>query len=181
MRFPVGASFLLPAIQPSGGGDLASAAAALPLLDWWADLATVLGSVAAVLVLGFAALQVRQNTKISRGQFWLELEKMLATHDPVHLRLRPGGDWSVPDAGPGTHEEWAQVEDYMGFFEHCELMLRKGLIDRETFDAIFSYRVANILHNQKIVQAKLVEERHGWTTFLALARRLGLEDRLPRA
>lgn len=148
-------------------------------LTWWADLATIIGSIVAVAVLGYTAVQVHQNTKISRGQFWLELEKMLYTHDPVHLKLRPGGIWSEPGSGPETPEEWTQVEDYMGFFEHCEVLLRKKLIDWETFEALFSYRVGNILSNSRIVEAKLVEERDGWTCFLKLAKRLGFDVPAP--
>src|SRR3712207_5634197 len=105
-----------------------------PSLDDWANVATVAGSVIAVIVLGYTAYQVHLSTNVSRGQFWLELEKMMSVHDEVHLKLRPGGEWAVNGAGPKTAADWAKLEDYMGFFEHCEVLLRKKLIDWETFE-----------------------------------------------
>jgi hypothetical protein len=147
----------------------------------WANVATISGAVIAVLVLGYTAYEVHQNTKISRGQFWLELEKMLAAHDEIHLKLRPGGDWalrdkSLPAKGPSTVKEWAAVEDYMGLFEHCENLLAKKLIDIETFKSIFSYRIKNILANKIIVEEKLIKEKDGWTDFLKLLKKLNIPE-----
>ena len=138
----------------------------------WSSIATMAGAVIAVVVLWYTARQVHQNTRISRGQFWLELEKMFSTHDDVHLKLRPGGEWSSGNKGPSTAREWAAVEDYMGLFEHCELMLEKKLIDMETFKAIFSYRLHNIMANEIIVREKLVNHRDGWTRFIRLLQKL---------
>ncbi len=45
-----------------------------PTLAEWANIATICGAVITALVLVYTAVQVRQN-KVSRGQFWLELEK----------------------------------------------------------------------------------------------------------
>jgi len=148
--------------------------ASMNLADW-ANIATIAGIPIAALVLIYTAYQVHQSTKISRGQFWLELEKMFAQHDEVHIKLRPGGEWTTHDAGPKTVEDWAQVEDYMGLFEHCELMLRKGLLDWETFALIFSYRLHNIVANRVIVDAKLRRERQSWQAFIRLLRQLKIE------
>lgn len=145
------------------------------MLDQWVDIAAIVGGVTAVAVLFYTAIQVRQNTLISRGQLWLELEKMFTTHDPVHIALRPGGKWSGPNSGPETVEEWAQLEDYMGLFEHCEIMLERKLIDWDTFGDIFAYRLHNIADNTRIVDAKLIQERRSWKRFLRLLQRLDIE------
>jgi hypothetical protein len=139
--------------------------------DGAANLATVIGMSVAVFALCVTACQISQGTKISRCQFWLELEKMFAQHDEVHTKLRPGGEWTRAGAGPKTINEWAEVEDYMGLFEHCEFMLRKGLLDAETFKTIFSYRLTNIIRNELIYKAKLEDEKVYWQTFLALMNR----------
>lgn len=144
-------------------------------LDDWANIATIAGIPIAALVLIYTAHQVHQGTKISRGHFWLELEKMFAQHDEVHIRLRPGGEWTANGGGPKTVEEWAKVEDYMGLFEHCELMLRRGLIDWETFKLIFSYRLHNIVANRIIVDAKLRREQQSWQAFIRLLKGLKIE------
>lgn len=141
----------------------------------WADIATIAGIPLAALVLIYTAYQIHQNTKISRGQFWLELEKMFTQHDEVHIKLRPGGEWTSNNTGPKSVEEWAKVEDYMGLFEHCEIMLRKRLIDWETFGLIFSYRLHNIAANKIIVSVKLRQERKSWQAFIRLLNRLKIQ------
>ena len=141
----------------------------------WANVATISGALIAVFTLFYTAYQVHQHTLISRGQFWLELEKMFARHDEVHLKLRPGGTWHDNATGPKTVEEWVKVEDYMGLFEHCEIMLQKKLIDEKTFRKIFSYRLRNIVANKLIVQAKLIQEKDSWTDFINLLKRLDIQ------
>jgi hypothetical protein len=143
-------------------------------LQDWANVATILGALIASGALAYAAYQVHKNTLISRGQFWLELEKMFSVHNDTHLKLRPGGEWAGSGKGPSTVKEWAEVEDYMGLFEHCESLMEKGLIDLDTFKSFFSYRLVNILANQHIVQAKLHEEKDDWTKFLQLVQKLNL-------
>ena len=141
-------------------------------LSDWASIATISGAVLAIIVLWYTARQVHQNTRISRGQFWLELEKMFSNHDDVHLKLRPGGEWASNKNGPSTPKEWAAVEDYMGLFEHCEIMLEEKLIDAETFKSLFSYRLYNITANEVIVKGKLIDERAGWVNFIRLLEKL---------
>jgi hypothetical protein len=136
---------------------------------------------------------MRINTEVDRGNFWLKLEEMSYRYDAIHLKLRPGGDWRGKNEeeeykGPGIGKneegkykspkeqaaEWAQVEDYMGWFEHCKIMLDRELIDRATFRKIFAYRIGNIVGNPVIVKAKLIENGWGWTAFIKLVRELGI-------
>jgi hypothetical protein len=140
-----------------------------------ANVAVIVGAVVAIVTLAYTSYQIRQNSRIAKANSELELEKMFSMHDEVHLNLRPGGKWASGKAGPKTHEEWAKVEDYMGLFEHCELMLENKMIDWRMFKAIFGYRMNNILANEIIVQAKLVEEKNSWADFIKLARKLGLK------
>ena len=146
-------------------------------LTQFANLATILGAAVAVGALLYTALQVRKNTLTSRASFWLELEKMFQAHDPVHLNLRPGGRWSDGVSGPLSPQEWVALEDYMGLFEHCEIMMNSGLVDVQTFSDIFVYRLHNIVANRTIVDAKLRKEEKMWGKFLALLRRFDI--RLP--
>jgi hypothetical protein len=150
-------------------------------LSDWADAATIAAAIAAVGALFYAAQQIRQNTAVSRGQFWLQLEQMFSSHDEVHLKLRPGGAWAKESGHPQTPEEWAKLEDYMGLFEHCEIMLDAGLIDEQTFIDIFGYRLRNIVANPHIVEEKLIKRREGWTRFHSLLTRMKIEvDGQPR-
>ena len=144
------------------------------LLNDFASIATIVGILLAVLTFLYTAYQVQLNTKTNTGTFWLELEKMFSNHDDVHIKLRLGGEWAINNSGPENAIYWAKVEDYMGLFEHCEIMLQKKLIDWNTFHKIFSYRIYNIMANERIVQAKLVNEKKSWEDFLKLLKRMGI-------
>ena len=126
-------------------------------LEDWARVATILAGVAAVAALWFTAFQLQHAARASQSQFWLELRKMMSEHNHIHMMLLPGGEWQDPDKGPSSVEEWASVDSYMGLFEHCELMLRRKLIDVETFIAVYRYRLRYILANDRIVYAKLIK------------------------
>src|SRR6185295_20399331 len=108
------------------------------------------------------------------------LRSQFIRHDPVHRHLRPGGKWSrqpftpstVEGPGPESVEDWADVEAYMGLFEHCETLFRAGLIDSATFSAIYRYRMINIYANQRVRVEKLERNARGWKRFLALMDRM---------
>jgi len=143
-------------------------------LSEFANLATIAGAIVAVAVLLYTACQVKRSAQTNRATFWLELEKMFHAHDSVHLKLRPGGEWADGLSGPTTNEEWAALEDYMGLFEHCEIMISSGLIDVSTFSDIFVYRLRNIVNNRSIVDAKLRQEATYWKKFLNLLKRFSI-------
>jgi len=143
-------------------------------LAQWANVATILGAAVAVAVLIYTARQVKRNVLTNRGTFWLELEKMFQSHDSVHLKLRPGGKWSSKSSGPNGPEEWAELEDYMGLFEHCEIMINLGLIDVQTFSDIFAYRLRNIVANRLICEEKLRREAKSWKRFISLLQRFNI-------
>lgn len=146
----------------------------LPLSDL-ADVATIVASIVGAGALVFAGFQLRHSAKVSEGQFLLELEKMMSTHDDIHLKLRPGGIWAEGQA-PESVEEWSKLEDYMGFFEHCELLIRDGSLSTKRFNDIFGYRIHNIVANQHICNAKLKSfEKDSWKLFISICKRVGAE------
>jgi hypothetical protein len=77
--------------------------------------------------------------------------------------------------GPHTIEEWRDIEDYMGLFEHCEAMLSNELIDLPTFKEIYRYRLINIMSNRRIVIAKLGCKRESWQGFMRLLNMVDIE------
>lgn len=76
---------------------------------------------------------------------------------------------------PKSVADWEKVEDYMGVFEHCKIMLRKRLVDGETLGLIFSYRLHNIVANRIIADAKLLREGKSWQAFIGLLNRLKIQ------
>jgi hypothetical protein len=137
------------------------------------DIAPVVAAGAAAWGLWYTARQIRRNTRAQRATFFLKLVKLFQGFNEVHVKLRPGGDWST--RGPSSADEWASVEGYMGLFEHCEIMLKSGVIDKETFERLFAYRLKNIVSNQAIVREKLDSERELWQDFLNLPDRLKIQ------
>jgi len=139
------------------------------------EVVQLAGVLIALGALGWTAYGVHLNRKTTQAQFWLQLRDDFARYDQIHLYLRPGGIWTKDGQGPQSVEEWAQLEGYMGLFEHCESMLRQGLLDEKVFIDSFKYRVVNIYSNPTIKKAKLIDRAAGWTRFLELGERLGIE------
>ena len=135
---------------------------------------TIIAVVIAAGSLAFTALNTDLTRRTGRARFWLDLRDQFEKHGTVHRRLRPGGDWAGARGGPSNAEEWAQVEAYMGLFEHCEIMLDQKLIDERTFKEIYRYRLSNIVANDTIRREKLCERPQGWKRFLDLADRMGV-------
>lgn len=145
-----------------------------------ANVAQVLGAIGAVGGIFYAAAQLGHSASTSRAVFLLQLEDMSHDYDAVHAKLRPKGAWTQKGAGPATPLEWVQAEDYLGFFEHCEILMRQGSLDPRVFWHLFGYRLKNILANEIIVRQKLIGEREHWQLFWALLRRFGLTSGIPR-
>ncbi len=143
-----------------------------------ANVAQVLGAIGIVGGIFYAAAQLKHNASTSRATFLLQLEDMSHDHDAVHAKLRRGGAWTERAAGPSSPKEWMQAEDYMGFFEHCEILMRQGSLDPRLFWHLFGYRLENILANELIVREKLMDERVYWQLFWALLRRFRLTPRI---
>jgi hypothetical protein len=85
----------------------------------------------------------------------------------------------VGDAGPTTAEEYAQVEAYMGLFEHCEIMLSQRLIDEATFREIYCHRLENLVANKWVREEKLCGRAAGWKRFIALLARMQIKYECP--
>lgn len=141
-----------------------------------ADIATLLGFPIGGCALFYTAYQIHSTLLVARGQFILELKNMLAVHKAVHERLRPKEMWhGVNGQLPSTAQEWCDLEEYMGFFEHCEILIQDGSLRLDHFQDMFAYRVRNIVSNPGIVKAKLESEREAWVLFLKLCDRIGVE------
>jgi hypothetical protein len=145
-----------------------------------ANVAQVLGAIGIVGGIFYAAAQLAHSASTSRAAFLLQLEDMSHDYDAIHAKLRPKGAWAEKGAGPATPLEWVHAEDYLKFFEHCEILMRQGSLDPRVFWQLFGYRVKNILVNELIVRQKLIGEREYWQLFWALLRRFGLTSGIPR-
>jgi hypothetical protein len=141
------------------------------------DLAEVVGALIAVASLVVAAYSLTQSRKTERARFWLELRDRFSSFQDIHTALCPRGEWDGSKGFPSTPAELRRLEAYMGLFEHCSAMLKEGLIDWETFDSIYSYRIGNIARNPYVVQAKLIEHAKNWKDFIWIINRMHLQLR----
>jgi hypothetical protein len=101
------------------------------------DAITVLGVLIAAIPLAFVAINTRLALRASRARFWLDLR------DAFRNMTRYTGACAPEVLGlkardPTAAEEWAEVEAYMGLFEHCEVLLEENLIDERTFKEIYA-------------------------------------------
>ena len=154
------------------------------------DIVTMIGVAVGAISLLVTAWSTWKTFLTNRARFWLDLRSQFARHDEVHRNLRPGGKWSihkfqpstVEGPGPENVEDWADVEAYMGLFEHCEIMLEQRLLDERTFREIYRYRISNIERNKRIRMEKLIgPAADGWPRFRALMDRMGVDLEKPRA
>lgn len=134
--------------------------------------ATIIGLVLTAIGLIYTGYQIYGAKRVARGEFLLHLDEILQKHNEVHIRLRPGGDWASRKTGPKNNEEWAAVERYMGLFERVNILVEDKIIDIDTVDRLYGYRVINILENEIIHQAKLVKESRSWQDFIHLSEKV---------
>jgi hypothetical protein len=125
-----------------------------------------------------ASEQLETSQRIARGEFLLHLDEIFRHHDRVHRRLLPNrGEWGSPENGPplDDSEAWADIESYMGLFERIKVLIDAGMIDKDTMNRLYGYRISNIVRNNVIRVGKLEnpETKGGWTDFIELATLLG--------
>lgn len=97
---------------------------------------------------------------------------MFDEHDEVHRSLQTDRSWRDVNRSISDSEAIAIVA-YMGMFELVYKMLKRDLIDWDTFRDIFAYRVLLVMNSPVIVKATLVENGRWWLTFRELATDLG--------
>ena len=140
------------------------------------DIAVIVGVLAGAGSLVAATLSLMLAHRTNRAKFWIDLRGAFAKHDDVHRKLRPGGDW-LGGAGPANPQEFADVEAYMGLFEHCEIMLSQRLIDEPTFREIYRYRLQNLISNEWVRAEKICVRPEGWKRFIDLLKRMKIDYR----
>ena len=118
-------------------------------------IATIIGLVLIAIGLIYTGYQIHGSKTAARGEFLLHLDEMFQQHNETHTRLRPGGLWGDGKTGPASVEEWVAVERYMGLFERINILVEDKIIDIDTVDRLYGYRVINISRNKIIQQAKL--------------------------
>jgi hypothetical protein len=126
-----------------------------------------IGNTALVLVsviawaLSFVAY--KKNNKISRSSFLLEIR------DKFQIERRYNTHITLKNSK--TIENWADLDDYLGLFEICELMIQNKSLVFVEFKKLYAHRLKNILQNKAVVYHKLVLEYDKWDNLYLLLER----------
>lgn len=124
------------------------------------------------LIIGF--LQLKKHDASAQASCWLEIRNMFLVYDSIHKDLQADERWRTATGKPVTSSEIADIVAYMGVFELCFFLIKKGLLDFETFKSLYGYRVYVIMRSPRIVDATLRRNSRYWKDFIELARSLGL-------
>jgi hypothetical protein len=135
-------------------------------------IATIMGLVLTAIGLIYTGYQKRGSKKVARGEFFLHLDEMFQQHNETHTHLRPGGAWGDRKTCPASVEEWVAVERYMGLFERINILVEDKIIDIDTVDRLYGYRVINVSENKIIRQVKLEQQAKDWQDFINLRNRI---------
>jgi hypothetical protein len=135
-------------------------------------IVTVVAYLSAVAGFWVTFQQLRINSQTNTASFWLSLRSMFDDHEDVHRSLQTDMTWRDVDRDVSDAEAIAIVA-YMGMFELVYKMLQRGLLDWDTFQDVFGYRILLIMNSPAIVTATLVENGRWWLIFRQLAAHLG--------
>jgi len=127
------------------------------------SLEKILSIMSTLVLTGALIMSIRgfqKSNNISKSTFLLELREKFGTErrHEVHKILRNGE----------IIEDWSDLDDYLGLFEVCEMMIKNRTIELQDFEKLYKHRLGNILHNEKVVFCKLVEEFDNWDDLYSL-------------
>jgi hypothetical protein len=136
------------------------------------ELLTAAGLIFVGIGLLYAARQLRLSKNIANSDFFLHYYEIIQQYNDIHAYLTENGPWVGNKGGPGSEEEWARVDRYMGLLEVMQILIEDKLLDKKTMDRLYSHRIVALVGNQAIYQRNLVERRYRWSDFEKLQNSL---------
>jgi len=134
------------------------------------DVLTAVGAMLTGVGLIYTGIQVKLSRKTTRSQFLLQLYQLMEQHNEVHARLT-GLGWPDGRQGPDTVQEWLQVGRLLGVFEYIQILVQDGLLDLDTVDELYSYRLFHVWKNEAIRQRHFADDRR-WKGVVKLLNEL---------
>ena len=130
------------------------------------DLANWITAIATCATAAVAWIQLRRINATDSSRFLLELR------DSFSEKRR----WKIHCAIRNHDNEFlksndASVDDYLGLFEICEVMIDKGTITVNDFKNFYFYRLEYILDNSFILEKLLNEKASYWRNISKLFKR----------
>ena len=102
------------------------------------------------------ALQTRHLRRSTQGQLFVELRRLFDDEREIANNFRKGGPWHK-DTDTSCHESNADLDAYLGLLEFCDTLIEDGLINQDTFMAMFSYRV-DLIDGHPAIEYRLSDQ-----------------------
>ena len=134
--------------------------------EWITAIATCVAAVVAVGTLIVAYMQLKRINSTDSSRFLLELRDAFSEEKRWEVHR------AIKDSSNGYLENHdIEVDDYLGLFEICEIMINKGTMTVEDFKNFYFYRLEYILDNSFILEKLLTEKAFYWANFSRLFKR----------
>jgi len=134
------------------------------------DVLTAVGAMLTGVGLIYTGIQVKLSRKTTRSQFLIQLYQLMEQHNEVHARLT-GLGWPDGREGPNSVQEWLQVGRVLGLFEYIQILVQDGLLDLDTVDELYSYRLFHLWRNELIRQKHFADDKN-WKGVVKLLNEL---------
>jgi len=125
-----------------------------------------------IIGLSYTYREIKNIGKDEQARFWLELQRQFSEYKHIYAAFRPTGEWVKKH--DFSSSEWAEIEFYLGLFEHCEMLLNAKLIREDFFVRSYKVQLQNVVNNHEVC-AKLNREKNESKDLLSLFKRIGID------
>lgn len=137
------------------------------IIDWVA-----IASWAQVVVVAFGFLfaykQLKLQANDAKGRTALDLRLQFLQYINITSNLVPGGKWE--DGIPSGKETNELINHYLGLFEHCEYLIRLGVMDIDFFCVSHLPKLNNAVCNEYI-KSNILDNAQNWGMLFDLCNR----------
>lgn len=130
-------------------------------LDRIVDISSIAASVATAGGLIYAGRQLRHSRSVATTDALLSLDGLLERFDEIQIKLSRKEKL--------TTEDFREVALYMGLMERINVMVDQGIVDIDTVNRLYGFRIRTIVENPGI-QQWIKEKKHNWQDFIKLSQ-----------
>ena len=125
------------------------------------NITAILGGLGSFIALFIALIALAKSSQSEKGKNLLEINNILLSdkYYNVYKRIRNG---------KAINDIWADVDEYLGLFEICYVLIKQNVLDFKVFKKQFGLKVLGILNNNGIVFHKIIKEYKYWTNLYLL-------------
>jgi len=124
------------------------------------DVATIVTGLSAICAIIVSIITIRKNTKTIKAQNLIYIRDLFTEEKRVEIHAAIRNE--------NTIENWVAVDDYLGIFELCFVLIDDGNLNLDSFRSQYGYRLGNILFCDEIIYYKLLLEYEFWDNFYKL-------------